>query len=286
MPEVIYLNGEFVPREEAVISFEDRGFLFGDAVYEVVRSYHGRLWALERHLLRLQRSLSGIDVHGVDVGEIGRAMEEAFRRSEFPNALVYLQITRGVAPRKHVYGSDLKPTVLVQVRDITPMIPPEVFEGVAAVTLPDMRWRRCDIKSTNLLPNVLAQTEARRRGAYEAILVDAEGYITEAASMSVFCVENGVLLTTPLGVEILPSISRGIVIEIAREEGVPLREEWVTRERFRHAEEVFLASTGHEVCPVIKLDGEPVGEGKPGPITTRLLAGFRARIGAGDDGPR
>lgn len=286
MPEVIYLNGEFVSREEAVIPFEDRGFLFGDGVYEVVRSYGGRLWAVERHLQRLARSLAEVDIQTVDVAEMRGVMEEAFRRSEFPNALVYLQITRGVAPRKHAYGPGMRPTVLVHVRDFTGMVSPEVFAGVAAVTLPDTRWRRCDIKSTNLLANVLAQTEAKRRGAYEAILVDAEGYVTEAASMSVFCVEGGVLLTTPLGVEILPSISRGFVIEIAREEGIALREEWVTRERLRRAEEIFLAGTGHDMCPVIRLDGERVGDGKPGAITKRVLDGLRARIAAGDDAPR
>jgi len=286
MPEVIYLNGGFVSGSEAVIPIEDRGFLFGDAVYEVLRSYNGRLWALERHLRRLRRSLEEIDIHTVETEAIRQATEEAFRRSEFPNAHVYIHITRGVEPRKHAYGRDLSPTVLIHVRDFTPMVPPEVFAGAKAITLPDLRWRRCDIKSTNLLPNVLAQTRARDEGAHEAILVEEDGYITEAASMSVFCVEKAILITSPLSSQILPSITREIVIEIARDQGIPLREERVSAERLRKADEILLASTGHEVCPVIQLDGAPVGDGRMGPMTRRLVEGFRRRIEAGDDGPR
>lgn len=281
MPEVIYLNGRFVSRAEAVVPVEDRGFLFGDGVYEVVRSYGGRLWALERHLRRLERSLREIDLHGVDVEQLGQAIEEALCRSAFPDAIVYVQVTRGVAPRKHAYSPDLRPTILVHVRDIGPLLEERRHDGVAAITAPDTRWRRCDIKSTNLLPNVLARTQAKNQGAFEAILVDDQGYVTEATAASVFCVEKGVVLTRPAGPEILPSITREIVIELAQEAAIPLREERVVLERLRNAEEVFLAGTGDEVCPVIQLDGAPIGNGKPGPITKRLLRDFLERAGAG-----
>jgi len=294
MPEVIYLNGRFVSREEAVISFEDRGFLFGDAVYEVVRSYGGRLFAMGRHLARLERSLREVDIQGVDVAGIGRVTEEALGRSGFAEALVYIQVTRGPAPRRHAYTGDLHPTVLIHVRDMRPLAeaggqPPalqlvnaSMCEGVAVITAPDTRWRRCDIKSTNLLPNILAQTRAKRQGAYEAVLVDEDGCVTEATSATVFCVERGVLLTRPGGPEILPSITREVVIELAQEEGIPVREERIPGERLRGAEEVFLAGTGDEVCPVVKVDGVMIGDGKPGAVTMRLLTGLRGRFGAGD----
>jgi D-alanine transaminase len=286
MPEVIYLNGRFVAPEEAVISINDRGFLFGDAVYEVLRSYDGRLWAMERHLRRLRHSLAAIDLAAVDVEAIRGLMEEANRRSELPNASLYLQITRGVQPRRHAYTRDLRPTVLVTVRDIRPMLARINREGESAMTAPDVRWRRCDIKSTNLLPNVLAQTWAIEQGAHEAILVDGEGFVTEAASMTVFCVERGGVLTTPLGPEILPSITREFVVEIAADEGIPLREERVALARWHKADEMLFASTSHEVCPITKLDGQVVGEGRAGPITRRLMAGFKARVAARDDAPR
>ncbi len=286
VPEVVYLNDKIVPPDEAVVSVNDRGFLFGDAVYEALRSYEGRLWAMTRHMRRLAHSLDAIDMHTVEVDQVRAAIEEAYRASEIPNALVYLQITRGVAPRSHAYSRDLKPTILITVRDIAPVIAEIDFSGVAAVTAPDLRWRRCDVKSTNLLPNILAKTRARDHDAREAILVDAEGYITEGTSTSVLWVARNRLFATPAGPEILPGITREIVVEIARDAGIPLLAERVTLEEFRRASEIFLASTGHEVCPVIRLDGAPVGSGRAGPLTLRLQKGFHARVAAGDDEPR
>jgi len=282
MPEIVYLNGEFVPPDQAVIPINDRGFLFGDSVYEVVRSYRGRLFALDRHLARLARSLREVDMGRPDVEEIRSATEEAFARSGFPDALVYIQITRGAAPRRHAYPSDLRPTVLVHVRDAGPLFHKNMYDGVAVITAPDTRWRRCDIKSTNLLPNILARTKAQNQGAYEAILVDEQGYVTEATSASVLCVEKGLLVTRPAGPEILPSITREVVIELAQEAGIPVREEPVAVDRLKKAEEVFLAGTGDEICPVIALDGAPIGGGEPGAVTKRLLSAFLARVGAVD----
>ena len=219
MPEVIYLNGRIVSPEEAVVSVDDRGFLFGDAVYEVARSYDGRLWAFERHMQRLAGSLAAIDMAYVDVGSIGEAIRQAYAASEIPDALVYLQVTRGVAPRSHSYTRDLRPTVLITVRDITGGVAEVNLEGMTAVTRPDLRWRRCDVKSTNLLPNIMAKTQAHEEGAYEAILVHPDGYVTEGSSTSVFWVRDGKVCTIPLGPEVLPSISRGIVVEILADEG-------------------------------------------------------------------
>jgi D-alanine transaminase len=286
MPEVIYLNGKFVGPGEAVVSINDRGFLFGDAVYEGLRSYDGRIWALERHMQRLRRSLDEIDMGYVDVDAIGEVIERANRRSEIPNAMIYLQVTRGVQPRKHAYTRDLVPTVVVTVTDVTPTAAGINWEGESAITAPDWRWKRRDIKSTNLLANILAQTRAVDNGAHAAILVDEDGCVTEAASMTVFCVEKGCLLTTPLGAEILPGVTRQLVVEIARDEGIPLREGRVSLARFRTAAEAFFASTAHEVCPLVTVDGKAIGDGKAGPVTKRLLAGFKRRVAAGDDAPR
>ncbi len=280
MPEIVYLNGEFMEPEKAAIPINDRGFLFGDSVYEVVRSYGGRLFTLDRHLARLERSLHEIDIRSVDIAQLGRAIEEACRRSGFAEALVYVQVTRGAAPRKHAYDRGLRPTVLVHVRDLEPLLDPSIREGVAAITAPDIRWQRCDIKSTNLLPNVLAKTKAKEQGALEAILVNEDGIVTEATSAGVFCVEQGVVLTHPLSPAILPSITREVVLEVAGEVGIPVREEPVSLERLRAAAEVFLASTTIDVCPVITIDGAPVGDGKPGPVTRRLLAAYLERAGA------
>jgi D-alanine transaminase len=286
MPEVIYLNGKLVPPSEAVVPVDDRGFLFGDAVYEVVRSYGGRLWALERHLRRLQHSLAAIDMENVNLDQVRDAILTTYQSSEIPDALLYLQITRGVAPRRHDYTPDLTPTVLITVRDITPIVAGIDYNGVSAVTAPDLRWRRCDIKSTNLLPNVLAKTRAHRRGAHEAVLIDADGYVTEGTSTSVFWAEDNRVFTVPAGPEILPSITRELVIETAGDLRLPMLVERVSLQRFRRASEIFLTGTGSEVCPIISLDGSPVGRGRAGPVTLRLQEAFRARVAARDDAPR
>ncbi len=286
MSEVIYLNGKLVSEAEAVVSVNDRGFLFGDAVYESVRSYDGRLWALDRHLLRLGRSLAAIDIQSVSLEDVSKGVVTAHEASGLPNAMIYLQITRGVAPRGHAYSRDLIPNILITVRDITPMIAGVKMDGVAAATRPDLRWRRCDIKSTNLLANVLAKAEAHDQGAHEAILVDADGCITEGSSTSVFWVHDDRLFATPPGPAILPGITEGLIIEIARDEGLAFAEERVPLERFRSCQEIFIAGTGHEICPVTTLDNQPVGEGRAGPITRRLQRAFTARVAAEDDAPR
>jgi len=286
MPEVVYLNGQRVPREEACISIDDRGFLFGDAVYEVLRAHGGRLWAADRHYHRLRRSLHEVLIEDVDVAEVQALTARAVEESGCPEAHVYVHITRGLEPRALAYRDGLVPTVLIHVRDASGMVSADVCEGVSAITIPDLRWKRCDVKSTNLLANALARKEAKRAGAYEAILYDEEGFITEAAAMSVLAAEGGKVFTTPLGPEILPSISRELLLEMARDLGIAVREERIARRRLGAMEEVFLTSTMHEVCPVVRLDGVPVGEGRPGPIATRLLAEFRARLAAGDDAPR
>ena len=286
MPETIYLNGRLVPPEEALIPINDRGFLFGDAVYEVIRSYDGRLWGLERHLQRLARSLAAVDMGYVDTDEIAAALRETYAASAIPDALVYLHISRGVAPRSHAYSRDLEPTMLITIRDMSARAAEMDPAGAAAITAPDLRWRRCDIKSTNLLPNVLAKTRAREAGVYEAILVHPDGYVTEGTSTSLFWVRERRLCTIPQGGEVLPGITRAIIVEIAQDKGLPMVEERISLDEFRKADEIFLAGTTVEVYPIISLDGEPVGSGRAGPITLQLRDAFRARVEGADDAPR
>jgi len=285
MPDVIYLNGRRVARAEACISIDDRGFLFGDAVYDVLRAYHGRLWAADRHFRRLARNLAEVEIEGVDLTELETLARQATAESGYEDANVYVHVSRGEEPRKLVYGDGLTPTALIIVRDTAQLVSPDYGRGVAAVTRPDLRWRRCDIKSTNLLANSLARKAARRAGAYEAILYDEAGYITEAAAMSVFGAEGGVLYTRPTGPEILPSVTREFILEIASELGIPVRLEAIARSRLPHMEEIFLSSTNHEVCPVVTLDGASVGDGAVGRVSGRLLERFRERIAAGADRP-
>jgi len=286
MTEVTYLNGNLVSPDKAVISVNDRGFLFGDAIYEVLRSYNGRLWAFDRHMQRLERSLTAIDMGYVRVDRIATAVRETYAASGIPDALLYLQITRGVAPRSHTYTRDLEPTILITVRDISASLSEVDEGGMTAITCPDLRWRRCDIKSTNLLPNILAKTEAHDCGAYEAILVHPDGYITEGSSTSVFWTRDGVVATIFLGPEVLPSVSRGIVVEIVKDRNIPFTEERISLGDFREVEEIFLASTTPEVCPIIELDGNSVGNGRAGPMAQQLREEFRARVEAGDDAIR
>ena len=283
MPELAYVNGSFVPVSYAVVSIEDRGFQFADSVYEVMVAYSSEPYAIGRHLDRLQRSLREISVaFDVIEGEIEGAVAEGVRRSGFTDTLIYIQITRGVAPRHHEFPrTAMAPTVVMTFKECR-RLEPQLYEtGVRVVTVPDQRWRRCDIKSTALLPNVLAKQQAVEAGAFEALLVDGEDRVIEASSTSSFCVVGGTVLTAPAGPHILPGITRGILLELAREIDVPLREEFCIVEQYLKADEVFLAGTTTECLPVIQIDDAVVGSGMPGPVTARLRRAFAATLPAG-----
>ncbi|RKY61921.1 MAG: amino acid aminotransferase [Candidatus Latescibacterota bacterium] len=285
MPEIAFLNGEFMPIEEAKVPVDDRGYQFGDGVYEVIESYKGRLWALERHLNRLRRSLSEIGISGITVDEIRERILEIHKKSGISRALVYVQVTRGVAPRRHAWMEvSLKPTLLITVREFEP-VPEDLREkGIRTITLPEMRWGRRDIKSINLLPNVLAAQRAWEAGAYEAIFVD-NGYITEGAHNNIFAVRDGRLFTPQEGPHILSGITRGLVIEMAKEEGIPVEEGPLSYEALLEADEVFLTGTGVEVLGVVSVDGRRIGSGEVGPMTRRLYEMFMDRVERGMDSP-
>jgi D-alanine transaminase len=283
MPEIAFLNGEFLPIDKAQVSVDDRGYQFGDGVYEVIRSYNGRLWALERHLTRMKRSLAGIDITDISIDDVRDAIQGACEKSGLKGMLVYVQITRGVCPRKHNYPAGLKPTMLVTVREF-PERPPEIFtEGVRTITFPDIRWLRRDIKSINLLPNILARQKAVQCGVYEAILVEEGGTVTEGAATNVFAVIDGVLRTHPTGPRILPGITRGLVIETAREIGIAVEERAFRRGEMFAADEVFLTGTGDEVLGIVEIDGEAIADGKVKPRTKALRHAYLNRVAEGRD---
>jgi D-alanine transaminase len=283
MPDIAWLNGEWMPLEEARVPVRDRGYLFGDGVYEVIRSYQGRLWALQPHLDRLARSLGEIGLAGVDQEQLRNLVEEGSRRSGYASARVYLHVTRGVGPRWHSYPADLRPTVLVMVEEQQELSPARYEQGAAAITLPELRWGRCDIKSLNLLPNVLARQRAHQQGADEAIFVRSDGIVTEGAANSLFAVQGGVVITREEGPHILPSITRVLVLDCARRLELPVYEGPYTEALLRAAEEIFLAGTSPGIWAVTRLDGVPAGGGLPGPVTLRLTEAFFGRTAAGDD---
>lgn len=271
----VYLNGAFVPPESARISPLDRGFLFADGVYEVIPSYGGRLFLLDAHLERLQQSLQAIRL--ADPGPVGGWEPTLYRLLEMNpggDRSVYLQVTRGAAPRDHVFPADGAPTVFAMVNPIAPLKPGLGEHGIAAITMPDQRWTRCDIKSVALLPNVLARQQAVEQGAVEAVLL-RDGMLTEGAASNVFAVRDGEVVTPPLGNSILPGITRQFVIDMLLAHGQACREAPVTEDALRSADEIWLTSSTKELLPVTRLDGRPVGEGRPGPLWRRALAMYR-----------
>jgi len=281
MTDVVFLNGRFVPRPEATVSIDDRGFLFGDAVYEVVRVARGSFVEAERHLRRLERSLREIAIPPLRLEPLGLAKELLGRNGLTQrDAVVYLQVSRGAAQRQHAFPSPpVPPTVLMTTAPFQPR--PELAErGVAVITQPDLRWSRCDIKSVNLLPNVLAAERAAEAGAFEAILL-RDGVVTEATRSNVFALLGGVIRTHPTGPLILPGVTREVVLELAAEAGSSVSEEAVTSAELARADEVFVTGTTSDAMPIVSIDGRRVGSGRPGPVTTQLGQLLAQRIEAG-----
>jgi D-alanine transaminase len=279
MPDIGFLNGRFMPLEQTLVPVEDRGFQFGDGVYEVIRTYHGTPFQLEAHLARLERSAKAIGLTMPYQARDWRDfVTEGIRHGGYEESKIYIQVTRGVAPRDHAFPAAAASTAVMTVRAMKPLDPALRATGVGAITMEDLRWGRCDIKSVNLLPNVMAKQRAKEARAFEAIFV-REGLVTEGAVSNVMMVRAGVLLTAPEGAHILSGVTRAIVLELARKEGVPVQEARIGADKFRQADEIFLTSTTVEVLPVVYVDGNPVGSGKPGAATLTLQAAFQRFIG-------
>lgn len=264
---VVYLNGEYLPLDQAKVSVLDRGFLFGDGVYEVIPVYGGKPLRLAEHLRRLDRSLSGIRmVSPLSDGEWAEIFGRLIDGRE--DQYIYLQVTRGAAPKRdHAIPAEIQPTVFV----MRSLIAPIPLDGIRAVTLDDIRWRCCNIKAITLLANVLLRQDAVDKGAAEAILV-RDGWVTEGAASNIFIVRDGVLVTPPKSKELLPGITRDLVLELARESGIPAEERTFRLEELKAADEIWMTSSTREVLAVIELDGATVGDGTPGPIWRRIQA--------------
>jgi D-alanine transaminase len=279
MPDIGFVNGRFMPLEEATVPVEDRGFQFGDGIYEVIRTYHGQPFQLDSHLVRFERSAKAIELPlPWNLQQWAAHVRDGIKRSGYAESKVYLQLTRGAAPRDHAFPAGTKPTAVMTVREMRPMEPALQASGVAVMTMDDWRWGRCDIKSVNLLPNVLARQKAKQAGAFEALFI-RNGQVTEGSVSNVMIVKAGRLLTAPEGERILSGVTRTIVLELARKEGLPVEERFVTRDELLHADEIFLTGTTVEVLPVIRVDGKAVGAGTPGPVTQKLQAAFQRFAG-------
>jgi D-alanine transaminase len=278
MSHIAYVNGRYLPHDRAAVSIEDRGFQFADGVYEVCEVRGGRLIDATRHMSRLQRSLTELRMAmPTPLSALKVILRETVRRNRVHDGLVYLQVTRGTAPRDFPFPpKGTPPTIVVTARSNDPAkIARMAEEGIAVVTMPDIRWHRVDIKSVALLPNVLAKQAARDQGAREAWLVDARGYVTEGGSSNTWIVtKDRALVTRPLGTDILPGVTRSVVLDAVAAKKLTLKERAFTVEEAYAAQEAFVTSASQIVMPVVRIDGRPVGTGKPGPVAAALRREF------------
>ncbi|MCK9608455.1 MAG: aminotransferase class IV [Methylomonas sp.] len=267
MSDTVYLNGEYLPLADAKISVLDRGFLFGDGVYEVIPAYAGRLFRFEDHILRLNNSLREIRL---DLNKSAAEWQAIFQPmlDSGKDEYIYLQITRGYAPKRdHGFPEQLVPTVFAMCSEIKPF--PGRVTGVKAVTLDDTRWQKCHVKATALLAHLLLRQEALDQDCAEAILV-RNGYVTEGAASNLFAVLDGELITPPNSNEILPGITRDVILELAKANRMACKEDVIAVEALQNASEIWVTSSTREIVPVIELDGQVVGPGKPGPVFQKM----------------
>lgn len=273
MSRVAYVNGAYSAHGEAVVHIEDRGFQFADGVYEVWSVFDGRLADFEGHMTRLHRSLNALKIDiPMSAGSLGVVLRETIRRNRVRDGLVYLQVTRGTASRDHAFPADIAPSVIVTAKRLD-LAKGEAMaaKGAAGVTRPDIRWGRCDIKTVGLLPNVLAKQAARERGAYECLMYDEMGLITEGSSTNAWIVdEDGRLRTRDTQANILRGVTREAILKLVEAEGVELDERPFSVEEAKRAREVFVTAASSFVMPLVSLDGVKIGDGKPGPIAIRL----------------
>jgi D-alanine transaminase len=278
MSELIWMNGEIVPMDEARIDVEDRGYQFADGVYEVVKLYGGKPFTLQPHLQRLEKSANGIDISlPMDRTALGAEIAKLVARSGVRDGMVYLQLTRGVAPRNHIYAAGQKPTLLFYARACdNPQLPGE-GEGVRLLSQEDDRWKRCWIKSIALLPNVLAKNKAVRAGADEAVFID-NGVVTECSATNIFAVINNKLITHPVGSKVLPGITRAVLLDCAAELDITVEERGFVEEEAIRASELFITSTTREISWVARWNERYIGQARCGPIAVALHKALRKRV--------
>ncbi len=283
MSRIAYVNGQYVPLSEAGIHIEDRGYQFADGIYEVCLVIDGRYWDLDGHLARMERSLNELQIDlPMHMSALKIAMRELLNRNRLRNALVYIQTTRGVAPRNHPFpdGKIAPALVMTAKRFDLDQSDAKAAKGIGVITQPDIRWGRVDIKTVGLLPNVLAKQAANEVGAGEAWLI-RDGHVTEGSSSNAWIVDaRGVLITHPKTNEILGGITRQTAMNCAQELQIKVEERPFTPQEALKASEAFLSSATGLIMPIVKIDGNPVGNGVPGPITLRLREAYKARARA------
>jgi D-alanine transaminase len=274
MSRIAYVNGRYVPHKHAEVSIDDRGYQFADGVYEVCEVFQGALVDELRHMERLARSLAELSIGTpLSAGAMGIVLREVVERNKVSNGYVYLQVTRGVAPREHTFPrGQVTPSLVVTAHSVDPEKSAILAgKGVAVVTLPDIRWRRVDIKAISLLPNVLARQAAKERGAYEAWLLDSDDMITEGAASNAWIIDrSGTIITRYLDHSILRGITRTTLIDLIRSLGLGLEERKFSRAEALSASEAFITGATTLVTPVVTIDEQPIGDGRPGPVTQKL----------------
>ncbi|KXH84079.1 D-amino-acid transaminase [Sporosarcina sp. HYO08] len=272
-----YFNGEFIPVEQAVIPIDERGHQFGDGVYEVIRVYNGKPFMLDEHIERLIKSGEAIKLRMEKTAEeLQQIIHEAVQKSQLNNCDVYIQVTRGIATRKHLFP-DAPVSITMTVRPMQVTEETEREKGKTAIFHEDERWTNCYIKSLNLLPNILAKQTAQEAGCYEAILVK-DGFVTEGTSSNVYLVKDDSIYTTPLSKQILPGITRMAVKECAEKLGIPFIEKHFTPDELLQADEVFITSTTNEIMPIVRIDESVIQDGSAGKLTTALFEKFKESI--------
>ncbi len=268
----VYLDGEFMPSAKARVSPLDRGFIFGDGVYEVVPVFSGRPFRLAHHLRRLRNSLDAVGIDSpMGDADWQTVLQQLIDDNGAGDQYIYLQVTRGIAPRNHVFPVDAQPTVFAYAQPTVYAEPAGHVDGVSAITTKDIRWQRCDIKSTSLLAAVMLRQQAAEQGSAEALLI-RNGFITEGAATNVFMVLGSDLVTAPTGPYILAGITRELVLELTKRHGIPTIERDIEQREVAAASEIWIASSTQEIKPVTRIDGSPVGKGTPGPVFARLHA--------------
>jgi D-alanine transaminase len=274
MSETVYLNGLFIPKENATISPNDRGFIFADGIYEVIKYYNGKPFWFADHLQRLKRSLGEVQINFDKDNELEYIFDRLLNENKLEqvHAGIYLQITRGANKRVHHFPPDIVPTVYATAFEL-PSYTDNLEKGIKVITREDIRWLRCDIKSVSLLPNSMLYNQAVEAGAGECILI-RDGRVTEATHSSVLVVKNGMVITHPLSNLILPGITRKVVLKICSENDIPVEERAISEKELLEVDELFIAGTGSEITPVIQINDMPVGNKKPGEITRLLQRKF------------
>ncbi|MDA3788530.1 MAG: aminotransferase class IV [Desulfobacula sp.] len=277
MPELAYLNGKIRPINETYVPIEDRGYQFGDAVYEFIASYNGKFFCMKEHLDRLEKSMEGLSFPKLDRNFIQSAIDELFERAGMARAGHYIQISRGVAPRDHAWAKDIKLQIIMTIKEVDELDSKIRKQGIDIITVQDERWSNCDIKTVQILFNAMAKQKAKDQGAFDAIFLSKDGIVREGTSSNFFIVKDGGIITHPLTKNILPGITRMVVMDLARNLGIKAEEKFLSKTDLFSAEEAFLTGTITEILGIKTIDGVTLGKGKPGEITQKLYRALREK---------